>query len=53
MQHRIGLTLLVVIAFPALGMAQRHRTSLPIPDPEFKGNIGKTFEDSTPDFPKG
>lgn len=29
------------------------QTKLPQPDPIFKGKIGKTFEDSTPDFPQG
>lgn len=28
------------------------RTVLPIPDAPFTGKIGKTFEDSTPDYPK-
>ncbi|MFH0343620.1 MAG: sulfatase-like hydrolase/transferase [Chromatiales bacterium] len=27
--------------------------ALPVPDAPFKGKIGKTFEDSTPDFPQG
>jgi arylsulfatase len=29
------------------------RTILPHPDPPFKGKIGRTVKDSTPDFPKG
>jgi arylsulfatase A-like enzyme len=28
------------------------RTQLPLPDAEFKGKIGKTFEDSKPDYPQ-
>jgi arylsulfatase A-like enzyme len=28
------------------------RTVLPIPDPAFKGKIGKTYKDSTPDYPQ-
>ncbi len=28
------------------------RSALPIPDPEFGGEIGQTFLDSTPDFPQ-
>ena len=32
--------------------ATDHRDSIPIPDPVFKGKIGKTYEDSTPDYPE-
>ena len=32
-------------------MAQEARTALPLPDPAFKGKIGKTFADSKEDFP--
>ncbi|MFV0445113.1 MAG: arylsulfatase [Planctomycetaceae bacterium] len=28
-------------------------TQLPLPDPEFRGVIGKTFESSKPDYPQG
>jgi len=28
-------------------------TVLPQPEPPFKGKIGRTAKDSTPDFPKG
>jgi thiol-disulfide isomerase/thioredoxin len=43
---------------PELDVAKRtetadQRSRLPIPDPSFKGKIGKTFADSTPDFPPG
>ncbi|MCY1390386.1 Arylsulfatase [compost metagenome] len=37
----------VVYATPA-----QDRSALPIPDPAFKGKIGKTFADSTADFPQ-
>ncbi len=33
--------------------ATERAAALPIPDAPFKGKIGKTFEDSTPDFPQG
>ncbi|REJ90675.1 MAG: arylsulfatase [Planctomycetota bacterium] len=29
------------------------RMALPLPDPEFKGTIAKTYKESTPDFPLG
>ena len=31
---------------------RRDGTQLPKPDPEFKGKIGETYKDSTPDYPK-
>jgi len=37
------------LVFAPLLLAQE---SLPQPDPVFDGKIGKTFEDSTPDFPR-
>ncbi|MGB8330867.1 MAG: arylsulfatase, partial [Polyangiales bacterium] len=30
----------------------QNREKIPIPDPVFKGKIGKTYEDSTPDYPR-
>jgi arylsulfatase A-like enzyme len=47
----------LAIAAPQTALAQTQDTersgiNLPIPDPAFKGKIGKTFEDSTPDFPQ-
>ncbi|MCA9171380.1 MAG: sulfatase-like hydrolase/transferase [Planctomycetales bacterium] len=51
MNQRFGLATLLLFALPVLVFAQQERSSLPIPDPEFKGKIGRTYEDSTPDFP--
>jgi hypothetical protein len=44
------MALLVLFAFlgPHLGVAE----TLPLPQPPFKGKIGKTYKDSVPDFPK-
>jgi len=44
------MTLLVLFTFigPHLGVAE----TLPLPQPPFKGKIGKTYKDSVPDFPK-
>src|SRR5262245_55065985 len=39
---------LLVLASTAFGQAV-----LPQPEPPFKGQIGRTVKDSTPDFPKG
>jgi arylsulfatase A-like enzyme len=47
----IGITALLPCL--ALGQSTDQRSRLPIPDPSFKGKIGKTFADSTPDFPQG
>jgi arylsulfatase A-like enzyme len=38
-----------VISSGAIAVAQ---TQLPQPDPEFKGKIGETYKDSTPDYPQ-
>jgi len=32
--------------------AEPERSQLPIPDPAFKGKIGETYRDSTPDYPQ-
>jgi arylsulfatase len=37
-------------SFPKPAQAQE---VLPLPEPPFKGKIGRTVKDSTPDFPKG
>jgi arylsulfatase len=42
------LTLSLVTVAPALA-----QETLPPPEPPFKGKIGRTVKDSTPDFPKG
>src|SRR5262249_49011273 len=45
----MGISLvLLVLASTAFGQAV-----LPQPEPPFKGQIGRTVKDSTPDFPKG
>jgi Sulfatase len=41
-------TVLLVLVSGALG-----QEVLPQPEPPFKGTIGRTAKDSTPDFPKG
>jgi arylsulfatase len=38
---------------PKAESATPSRTHLPLPDPEFHGTIGKTYEDSKPDYPQG
>jgi hypothetical protein len=49
---------LAIVAFsaatcltPWIGFSQE-RSSLPIPDPPFKGKIGKTVAESIPDYPQ-
>lgn len=37
---------------PAPTDADDDRESLPVPDPVFQGTIGKTYRDSTPDYPE-
>src|SRR6201989_1196905 len=37
---------------PAMPKSTIDRTSLPLPEPEFKGVIGKTYKDSKADWPK-
>jgi arylsulfatase A-like enzyme len=46
---QIPLILLSIL----LGAATADAQVLPRPEPEFKGRIGRTVRDSTPDFPKG
>jgi arylsulfatase len=45
------ITLLAVFYCCSTGFAAE-RDTLPIPDPDFKGKIGKTFADSKQDFPQ-
>lgn len=57
MQHAFArqlFTALVVMGIISLSLPARifGADSLPPPDPAFKGKIGKTWKDSTPDFPK-
>jgi arylsulfatase len=40
----------MAITFLPFGAMAQDRTSLPPPTPEFKGQIGETYKDSTPDF---
>ena len=44
------LTLFMLLLF--LGAKLAPAESLPLPEPPFKGKIGKTYKDSVPDFPK-
>ncbi len=57
-KHAARLTVIVAITFlscigvfplPALAATSK---VLPVPDPEFRGKIGITYQDSKPDFPK-
>lgn len=51
----VALSAIAIGIAPAQGQTQGaevNRSNLPIPDPAFKGKIGTTFEDSTPDFPQ-
>lgn len=41
----------LLAAAPGSEPAPTAGTQLPKPDPEFKGKIGQTYKDSTPDFP--
>ncbi len=45
--------LIFPIAMITSAQTPTERAELPIRDPIFKGKTGKTFEDSTPDFPQG
>ena len=45
-----SLVLFVALLFPAASLQAQDRTVLPPPTPEFKGKIGETYKDSTPDF---
>jgi arylsulfatase len=44
----LGSTLCLAQTAPS----EPSRSNLPIPDPAFKGRIGKTVDDSTPDYPQ-
>ena len=46
----LSLILFVVLLFTAASLQAQDRTILPPPAPEFKGKIGETYKDSTPDF---
>lgn len=45
-------SVLVAAAAPGRAAESLDRTELPVSDPAFKGKIGETFKDSTPDFPQ-
>jgi arylsulfatase len=45
--------LLPTLAFICAGIPARAQEVLPKPESPFKGHIGRTVKDSTPDFPKG
>ena len=50
---KLVVTLLVIIGLAALGnTVARAQDVLPRPPQPFKGKIGRTVKDSTPDFPK-
>ena len=42
----------IVLAGASTAAVAQDRDSLPIPDPAFKGKIGKTIQESTPDYPQ-
>ena len=54
MTIRSLLTAIVVslVASAQCLAAEADRSQLPIPDPAFKGKIGETYKDSTPDYPQ-
>ncbi len=45
-----SLIIFAVLLVPAASLQAQDRTVLPPPTPEFKGKIGETYKDSTPDF---
>lgn len=49
--HKLALVT-ACIAATTSALAQQARTQLPIPDPPFKGEIGETYRDAKPDFPR-
>ena len=53
MKHRILTGLVISISCNMLLSHPAYaQTKLPQPDPEFKGKIGETLEDSTPSYPQ-
>lgn len=52
MFSKLAMGVALSLLLSSVGFAQQDRSSLPIPDPEFRGKIGKTYAESTPDFPK-
>ena len=42
----------IVLAGTSTAAVAQDRDNLPIPDPAFKGKIGKTIQESTPDYPQ-
>ncbi len=46
----ISLALFIAIFLSAAALQAQDRSILPPPTPEFKGKIGETYKDSTPDF---
>jgi arylsulfatase len=46
-------TLASALGWSSLPKAAQAQEVLPLPEPPFKGKIGRTVKDSTPDFPKG
>lgn len=52
LQFSASFILLVVFGLPYAMGQNVERSNLPIPDPEFKGKIADTFEDSSQDYPQ-
>src|SRR5262245_20199921 len=48
----LGLALLVSQVGAQLPPAKKGEPALPYADPPFRGKVGETFKDSTPDFPQ-
>ena len=53
MRERTRQLAVVLISLAMLAATATAQEVLPRPEPPFKGKIGRTVKDSTPDFPKG
>lgn len=53
LKRLIPILTMAVMAITGSVVHAQESTQLPKPDPEFKGKIGKTYQDSEPDFPQG
>jgi arylsulfatase len=51
MNSRALVPVLALALAMTLSMKASSQEALPKPDPEFKGKIGETYRDSTPNFP--
>jgi phosphoglycerol transferase MdoB-like AlkP superfamily enzyme len=50
--HVAAVAMVAIMSCSAMRVVAQDRTQLPLPDPAFKGEIGRTIAESKPDYPQ-